>query len=228
MPKIAANSALSLLMFLGPAAMAAEQTGAEQQLPAVAAAEIATSSAAAVQAAVRKPPRYSLEILSALKHLSALLSKNSLVDQKGLDAVVREMIALDARVTDLLGPDIIKQLEEQEKEIADKARIAAAKADLRKMRALLMGYYSDADNSYPATPAELVPKDIAAVPELELPRHARTAAITLTGDAGPDPAKAVADTGGWLYFNDPKSANFGMLVLDCSHKDGEGVELYKY
>jgi hypothetical protein len=190
--------------------------------------QISTAPAGAVAPIPAQPPRYSQEILSALKHLSALLSKGSLVDQKGLDSVAKEISGLDARIISLLGPAIIRQLEEEEKELVSRAQVAAARAELQQMRSFLFAYYSDTDGKYPETPAELVPDYLPAIPEPELPWHAKTGALALIREAGPEPAQAVTDTGGWLYFADPKSANFGMLILNCSHKDDKGVELYKY
>ena len=194
----------------------------------IAAQQASTAPASAITPSVAQPPRYSPEILSALKHLSALLSKGSLVDQKELDNVAGEISKLDDRITGLLGPDIIRELEEREKELLSTTRIAAAKAELLHMRSLLIAYYGDTEGKYPETPAALVPKYISTVPELELPWHAKTGALTLAREAGHDQEKAVTDTGGWLYFTDPASADFGMLILNCSHKDDKGVELFKY
>lgn len=238
MPNRALVPALLILSFSAFSAGAAEGPDAAPQDTSLVVADSTPSAGlppqtsaqttAAVQPIPAQPPRYSGEILSALKHLSALLAKGSLVDQKGLDKVAKEISELDARVTGLLGPAIIRQLEEEEKELLARAQVAAARAELRKMRALLLAYYSDGDGKYPGTPAELIPDYIPALPELQLPWHAKTGALALVGGTGRGPAEAAADSGGWLYFTDPGSAYFGMLILDCSHKDENGVELYAY
>ena len=210
-----------MLAFSALPVMAAEGPDAEQ----TASTQPVTAAAAPLPAA---PPRYSVEILSALKHLSALLRKGPLVDQKGLDSLALEISGLDGRITELLGPAIILELEKEEGELLYRAQLAAARAELQGMRTFLLAYYSDTGGKYPGTPAELVPAYIPAVPELELPWHAKTGGLALIGGTAAEPAEAVTDTGGWLYFNEPKSDSFGMLLLNCSHRDGKGVELYKY
>jgi len=230
-PKRALIPALLILSFSALSAGAAEGPDAEPQestAPETGLPQTSTAPAAAVPPIPAQPPRYSREILSALKHLSALLSKGSLVDQKGLDSAAKEISELDARMISLLGPTIIRQLEEEEKDLMTKAQVAAAREELYRMRSLLLAYYSDSDGKYPETPAGLVPNYIPAMPELELPWHAKTGALELIREAGVEPAQVVTDTGGWLYFADPRSDNFGMLILNCSHKDDKGVELYKY
>jgi hypothetical protein len=232
--KRAVTPALFIFIFSALSAGAAESPDAAQQdpspggravsstTPAVMLPQASTAPAAAVtQPIAAQPPRYSREILSAQKHLSILLSKGSLVDQKELDSVAKEISELDGRVTALLGPAIISEVEEKEK-------VLLARAQLQRMRAFLLAYYSDGDGKYPETPAELVPGYIPAVPELELPWHGKTGELSLIDEAGAGPAEVVTDTGGWLYFADPKSSNFGMLTLNCSHKDSDGVEMYKY
>ena len=179
-------------------------------------------------AAAPQPPRYSPEILSAIKHLSTLLTRSFSVDQKELDGVAGEIVRLDVRVKDLLGPALIKEAEDQEKELQDRTRIARAKEELAAARSALILYYGDSEGKYPSAPAELIPNYMPSVPELELPGHTKTSAVELTDTTGPDVGKAVTDSGGWLYFANPKSQNFGMLVLNCSHKDDKGIELYKY
>ena len=187
---------------------------------------LSTQAAVTAELVPEQQPGYAAEILSALKHLSTLLGKSSVVDQKELENVIKKVSELDARVKDLLGPDIMREIEEQEKELSDKARVAAAKTELLNVRMALITYYGNTEGSYPETPAELVPEYLPTMPELELPWHARTAAIELS--SGPVTGEGLSDTGGWLYINDPKSASFGMIVLNCSHKDDQGTELYKY
>ena len=216
----------AFLAFSSSAAANSAETGGPGA-PSQTAVFTAQASTAA-PAAVQQPPRYEQEILSALKHLSALLSKGWSVDQHELDGLAVEMIKLDARVKDLLGPALLKEIEDREKERQLKAGIAAAEEALASARAAIILYYGDLEGKYPVSAAELIPAYLPAMPELELPGHAKTAAVEQTDAAGPDISKAVTDAGGWLYFTNPKSHNFGMLILNCSHKDGAGTELYKY
>lgn len=57
---------------------------------------------------------------------------------------------------------------------------------------------------------------LEAAPRLKLPRHFGTAAVRNT------PAQDIRDTGGWGYVNDPRNPRFGLVFIDCSHKDEKG------
>jgi hypothetical protein len=176
---------------------------------------------AAEAALPAQPPPYAGEIQSALNRLSALLSKGRLMDQNELARTVKEITALDARIAALLGPALVRELEEQEKE-------RWAKAELLNLRSLMLAYYGDNEGKYPASPADLAPRYFPAVPLTEPPRHAATNAVALYGEAAGGPEKAVTDAGGWLYFSNPRSRYFGMVILNCSHKDTSGNEFYSY
>lgn len=54
---------------------------------------------------------------------------------------------------------------------------------------------------------------LEAVPELKLPGHHRSREVRNT------PVFDVKDTGGWAYVSDPSSPEFGLVYIDCSHKD---------
>ncbi len=226
MKKNAIMAVFTALLFSAGAAGAAEAERPDETPSKT--TEIIAAPPQVSTAAAQPAPRYTQEIESALKHLSALLSKNPGVDQAELDGVAGEIVKLDDRIKNLLGPDLIRQAEDQEKELLSKARIVRAKEELAETRQALILYYADFEGRYPATPAELIPKYMPTAPELELPCHAKTAAVELTDSTEADIASVVTDTGGWLYFANPKSQNFGMLALNCTHKDGKGVELHKY
>lgn len=53
-------------------------------------------------------------------------------------------------------------------------------------------------------------------PYLKLPRHLGTASVQDT------PAMKITDSGGWAYITDPRSPDFGLVYIDCSHKDERG------
>lgn len=36
------------------------------------------------------------------------------------------------------------------------------------------------------------------------------------------PSMLITDSGGWAYVNDPKDPAFGLVYIDCSHKDEKG------
>ncbi|MDA8244558.1 MAG: hypothetical protein M0025_10625 [Elusimicrobia bacterium] len=114
--------------------------------------------------------------------------------------------------------------------LADDARrrAAAARKALAAFRAAIQAYYA-ATGGYPADLAALVPDYLPDWPELALPEHGANAGQR-TADAGArrDAAAAVEDTGGWLYFSGAGAPDDGLLVIDCSHKDPDGLEFYKY
>jgi hypothetical protein len=222
---------LPALFFTASALRAAEpdETAAKLSGQAAAAPDLLHSTAAAAEAQISTAapaapalsPGQTGTLLTALRHISALLSKGALLDPKEFNRMLAEIAALDTRVTTLLGPVMISELEERDKE-------QRAKTELLRLRSLLIAYYGDTEGVYPATPQELVPKYLTSLPEVELSSHVITNFIELNADPGSDTKKAVTDAGGWLYFNNPASANFGMLILNCSHRDGRGNEFSDY
>jgi len=57
---------------------------------------------------------------------------------------------------------------------------------------------------------------LEAVPELKLAWHAGAAKVADVRTFG------IRDTGGWAYVSDPASAQFGLVYIDCRHKDEKG------
>lgn len=57
---------------------------------------------------------------------------------------------------------------------------------------------------------------LEAAPYLKLPGHFRR------GEVKDVPAFRISDSGGWAYVNDPKSPDFGLVYMDCSHRDERG------
>ncbi|MDO8804596.1 MAG: hypothetical protein Q7R35_09190 [Elusimicrobiota bacterium] len=53
-------------------------------------------------------------------------------------------------------------------------------------------------------------------PELKLSRHLKTSLVRET------PSMLIKDTGGWAYVNNSKDTDFGLLYIDCAHKDEKG------
>jgi hypothetical protein len=172
------------------------------------------------------PQKYAVAVRAAIKPLALLLERGGEVPQQKLDALAPELDKLAAAVKDTLGPAILADAARKE----DLARAEAAKKALQDFRAALQVYYVQNGGKYPKTPADLVPAALPAVPELELPGHARTAAVTVIDSKkyDKDIAGAVTDSGGWLYFSNPASANYGLLVLDCRHAEPDGGEFYRY
>lgn len=199
---------LLALLFTAPAAYAQE-------------VKVATQPAAPAQ-----ETRYAPEILETMKNLSILLERGAEVKPAKLDTLAAEMKKFNGRVKDTLGEEILAVAAAKEKELENRARTAAAKRTLQDLRVKLQAYYAGKGGVYPADLTALA----GGIPELYLPGHQQTAAVKVMDSKQYDKdfSKAVEDSGGWLYFSAPGSANYGMLLLDCSHKDDGAVEFYKY
>lgn len=105
---------------------------------------------------------------------------------------------------------------------------AAALDALSEVRKALKAYKAKEDK-YPKSLAKLAPKHIPAIPEIQLADHPATREVLTIDSSDYDEAvfQAITDTGKWLYFTDKKSKYYGLVLIDCSHKNSGGVELYK-
>lgn len=70
----------------------------------------------------------------------------------------------------------------------------------------------------------LVPERLKIIPMLSLPgtAHPRTREIRFARST------ELADSGKWLYVNDPQDPFFGMLRIDCTHTDSRGLSWSAY
>lgn len=200
--------------------------------PAGAQYEVKPGTAAPETAAAQKPPvsKYAPEILLAIKNLSALLERGAEIPAGRIEAFAPELSSFNGKVKDALGRELLADIARREKELDEKERSAAAKKIMQAFRAALQVYYGEKGAVYPKNPGLLVPEIIPEVPELRLPGHERTASVTVIDSKkyDKDLGRAVEDTGGWLYFSDPASDNYGLLVLDCSHLETGGSEFFRY
>lgn len=57
---------------------------------------------------------------------------------------------------------------------------------------------------------------LEAVPELKLACHRSAAKVADV------PAFGLKDTGSWAYVNEPRAAQFGLVYIDCRHRDEKG------
>ncbi len=194
--------------------------------------EVKPGTTAPETPAIQKPPvsKYAPEILLAIKNLSALLERGAEIPQGRIDALGPELSPFNAKVKTALGKEILADIALREKELDDKERSAAARRTLQAFRAALQVYYGENGAVYPKNPGLLAPGIIQEVPELHLPGHERTAKVTVIDSKkyDKDLGRAVGDSGGWLYFSDPGSDNYGLLVLDCSHLETGGSEFFRY
>ncbi|MCX5785414.1 MAG: hypothetical protein NTX59_06980 [Elusimicrobia bacterium] len=58
--------------------------------------------------------------------------------------------------------------------------------------------------------------NLEAVPDLKLKRHFKSSTVKNV------PYYKITDSGSWAYVNDPKSPDFGLVFIDCSHADEKG------
>lgn len=66
----------------------------------------------------------------------------------------------------------------------------------------------------PADIGEMIKNgNLEAAPELKLRGHLASSKVRNASSL------AVRDTGGWAYVNDPKSADYGTVFIDCAHTD---------
>lgn len=174
--------------------------------------------------------KYAAEIRRTMKDLSALLERGAEIPAERMDALAPELKKFDEKVKDALGKEIAGDMARREKEQDERERAAAAKRALQDLRAALQAWYGDNGGKYPADLAALVPGKIPAIPGLYLPGHKRTSEVRLINSKkyDKDLAGAVTDDGGWLYFSDPASSSYGLLVLNCRHSDAGGQEFFKY
>ncbi len=165
-----------------------------------------------------------------VKYLSILEELRAEVPPEKWNALQPELQDMTAKVKDALGEKIVAEIAARDKAEEDKRLSREAVRLLQSFRASLQIYYSETGGRYPETPADLVPGVIQAVPVLHLPNHAPTDRIVLVKSRkyDKDLEKAVRDTGGWLYFADPSSSNYGLLLLDCSHSAPDGTKFYEY
>ncbi len=165
-----------------------------------------------------------------VKYLSILEERRAEVPPEKWSALQPELQALTAKVKDALGEKIVAEIAARDKAEEDRRLSREAVGLLQSFRASLQIYYSETGGRYPKTPADLAPGIIQAVPVVHLPDHAPTDRIVLVKSRKYDKnfEKAVKDTGGWLYFADPSSSNYGLLLLDCSHAAPDGTKFDAY
>lgn len=204
---------------------AAAREGSEVKGPAA-----ETAIAPAAQKTEPSTLKYSAEINKAARNLALLLERGGEIAPEKLDALAPELARFNGKLEETLGRDLLADAARREKELDDARRTEAAVKALQAFRSSLQVYYATNGGKYPADPAALAPDSIPAIPELYLPEHGRTAKITIIDSKKYDDdfARAVTDSGGWLYFSRPDSMNYGLLILDCRHKASGGTEFFKY
>ena len=91
------------------------------------------------------------------------------------------------------------------------------------MRSALNIYYGDHEGVYPETPEAVLgsPMPVLWDPRITGP-HPPTNKVELVK------SRELRDTGNWAYVNDPKSEDYGLLFIDCTHTDDRGKSWSEY
>lgn len=162
---------------------------------------------------------YIRDISETMKYLSVLIKKSDGIAPEVMEDLAKQSRNLTAAIKTALGQEIVKDVEE-----------SSAREFLLTIRATLPIYYGDTEGKYPKTLEELVPVYLQYLPAIEISGHAKTNKVSVidTTEYDTELSSAIKDTGGWLYFSNPASGNWGMVIIDCSHKDSKNVEWYKY
>jgi hypothetical protein len=90
---------------------------------------------------------------------------------------------------------------------------------IRKLQGMRLAVelFRQAAGHLPADINEVVRNgSLEAVPELKLKRHFASSKVRNAD------RHRILDTGSWGYVNDPGSADFGKVFIDCSHQDEKG------
>ncbi|MCX7715813.1 MAG: prepilin-type N-terminal cleavage/methylation domain-containing protein [Endomicrobia bacterium] len=105
------------------------------------------------------------------------------------------------------------------KTIADKTTFATAKSHLATLQRQVWLYYT-VEGVYPETLDTLVSKGyIKRIPLLDIKYHIPTTHVVISSQ----PYNSQEDTGKWYY--NPIS---GIVTIACTHKDIDGIEIYKW
>ena len=99
-----------------------------------------------------------------------------------------------------------------------KSSEGASKGNLGALRSALSIYYGDMEGLYPQSVGSLTiaGKYLSAIPVAKAPNyHPDTAAEV--------DQVATTDVGGWLYNNVATNANFGNVLVNCTHTDTKGT-----
>ncbi len=181
---------------------------------------------------------------SALKSVKALRDVKDRVAQEDSEAAIglcREMnAAVDAELAEAkLAVSSSEPPRQAEKPAAAKVaepaapveaptKETAAIAALSELRKAIEAYKT-AEVKYPRHLAKLTPKYIQEIPKISVADHPATSEVMEIESSNYDEKlfQAITDTGKWLYFTDKESRYYGLVLIDCSHKDAQGVEIYK-
>ena len=102
-------------------------------------------------------------------------------------------------------------------ELIRKSSEGASKGNIGSIRSALSIYYGDLEGVYPANPAALTinGKYLSEVPKAKAPNYHPDSSTPVL-------AAGVDDAAGWWYQDEGTNANFGQLLVNCTHTDTKG------
>ena len=92
---------------------------------------------------------------------------------------------------------------------------------LEALRRALDAYKAD-NGSFPPSPAALVPRQLAALPEIKTAENERPSSAVRLGSGN----TLVTNAGGWAYVNDPAGPDFGKVCVNSVGRDSAGVQWF--
>ena len=106
-----------------------------------------------------------------------------------------------------------------------KSSEGAGKGNLASVRSALSVYYANMEGTYPTVLQSITigGNVIATMPKTVTPNYH---ADTIAENDGLPPT--VSDASGWHYDNTVGDANFGTVVVDCTHTDTKGTVWSSY
>jgi len=103
-------------------------------------------------------------------------------------------------------------------ELVKKSKEGATKGKLGGIRSALSIYYGDQEGVFPNNPDALTVNGtyMTVIPHAEMPPyHGDDESFELNADE--------SDGGGWTYNNVTADANWGELLVNCTHTDAKGT-----
>jgi prepilin-type N-terminal cleavage/methylation domain-containing protein len=101
----------------------------------------------------------------------------------------------------------------------------ASKGNLGSIRSSLSIYYGDMEGVYPAQIGALTVagKYLSTVPVAKVPNYHADSSVEVDALIS-----AETGAGGWNYDNVTTDANFGSMIVNCSHTDSKGTIWTQY
>ena len=110
-------------------------------------------------------------------------------------------------------------------ELIRKSGEGASKGNLGSLRSSLSIYYGDMEGQYPAQLAALTVagKYLSTIPVAKTPNYHNDSSVEVDGVL-----TAETGAGGWYFNNVAADANFGAMIVNCSHTDSKGTVWTSY